>query len=556
MVSILYSVIVGLCSLFLITILINSISVAKSTESGKVFIIFLFFAIIFSFLDFLWGICFSVCFDILMAKYIITYINLFAFSGAVFGWVIFSFSFLGRKLKRNKQLLLFFILFVMQCVYLLIDILNGNLYKAISGQAHIFTKYKNFFFFIHFINFFILSIIVFLDLIKEKSAKQKIYVTTILTLALIPLFSTVAQNYFITVPVYTMGITLCSLIVYSRIITYEASQNLANYQSMKCQLEYQKRERRDLAIITSLSGQFDFVVLLNYKENIIKPLRISGVFKNFIDASKEYFSPEDFDGMLKSIVLEETFQDFLSNVDRNTIMPILNNGERVSIEFASNESCDFHHYKISFVKDLDSSDIVLVGIKNIEKEFCLRKEIETQKSYITTLKAEHDFALYMASIDGLTGLLNKISFIDKVEQYIRRNTSINCALIFFDMDHFKSVNDVFGHDKGDEALKNMSKRLKTMFRTDEIIGRMGGDEFSIFLPNISKDVLEKRLQDMNENLKDVYTNSAVTIKTSVSVGCVYCVEKTLNYKDLHQIADKTMYEVKNSGRNNFIIKEV
>lgn len=556
MISLLYSIIVAFCILFLVTILLNSIEVSKSTLAGKIYIIFLAFAILFGLLDFLWGLIFSLFCKNEKLLYVITYTNLFAASAAVFGWVIFSFSFVGKKIKKNIFLFFFFLIYIFQNVVLIIDISRGDFFTLKNSLMLNNDWNRDLYFFIHFFMFSILFVINIVDLIREKKQEQRKYISTLLFISLIPLSSSILQNKYTQIPIYTMGITFASILVYSRIITYETSKILAKYQNMKYQLDYQERQRRDLSIISSLSGQFDFVCLVNSLENSIKPIRISGIFKKYFDSNTDNILNTDFDAMLKSIILEESFNDFLKNVDRWKIMPLLNNGERLAIEFSSNESCDFHHYKISFVKDLDCADIILIGIKDIEKEYRLRKELETQKTYITDLEARHEIAMYMASIDGLTGLLNKISFIEKVERYIAEKTSIGSALIFFDMDHFKSINDIFGHDKGDEALKVMATRLKALFRPNELIARMGGDEFSVFLPNISKDVLEKRLMEMNKKLKDVYANSSVTIKTSASIGCIYCVKENLTYVELHQGADKAMYEVKNSGRNNFIIKEV
>ena len=84
----------------------------------------------------------------------------------------------------------------------------------------------------------------------------------------------------------------------------------------------------------------------------------------------------------------------------------------------------------------------MIGIKNVDKEYNLRQEIENQKQYISNLEIQTEMAVLMASMDGLTGLLNKLTFIEKVERYVTEHTSVGSALIFFDMDHFKSINDV------------------------------------------------------------------------------------------------------------------
>ena len=231
-------------------------------------------------------------------------------------------------------------------------------------------------------------------------------------------------------------------------------------------------------------------------------------------------------------------------------------GERVSVETDTNYQGKKDHYRLNIAIDKDDSEHVLFGFKNMESEYVMRQEIENQKNYITNLEVQNQLAVMMASIDGLTGLLNKISFIEKVERYITDNTSVGCALLFFDMDHFKSINDIFGYEKGDEALREMSIKLKSMFRADELISRMGGDEFCIFLPHISLEIVKDRIDLMNEKLQAVYSDDNATIKTSASIGCVYCKEKNLSYVEMHTIADAAMYEVKERGRDGHEIKVV
>lgn len=157
--------------------------------------------------------------------------------------------------------------------------------------------------------------------------------------------------------------------------------------------------------------------------------------------------------------------------------------------------------------------------------------------------------------DGLTSLLNKKTFMDEAKQYLSRNTAVSSAVIFVDLDYFKDVNDKLGHIVGDKAIKDAAKKLRVIFAGCDLVARFGGDEFCIFLKNISKSTLEDKLGWAVDKLKETYTDGASIVKVSASIGAIYCTKAKADFKELLDEADRALYTAKDRGRNQFVLKE-
>jgi len=117
------------------------------------------------------------------------------------------------------------------------------------------------------------------------------------------------------------------------------------------------------------------------------------------------------------------------------------------------------------------------------------------------------------------------------------------ALIMIDCDNFKEINDNFGHLKGNEVLANISKAMKSIFRKTDIIGRIGGDEFCIYINGIpSKNFVQAKC----EQLSRLITEMNQDICISISMGIAFFHEE-ISYEELFQKADKALYQIKRKG---------
>ena len=115
----------------------------------------------------------------------------------------------------------------------------------------------------------------------------------------------------------------------------------------------------------------------------------------------------------------------------------------------------------------------------------------------------------LAVTDALTGIYNRHGFDEQVEQYMRQNPQKHCVVAMLDIDDFKLVNDMYGHAAGDGALKKLAESMKQYFSKDVILGRNGGDEFSIFMPDCTVVEVKPFLKKFTEETRKFYERKAV-----------------------------------------------
>lgn len=171
---------------------------------------------------------------------------------------------------------------------------------------------------------------------------------------------------------------------------------------------------------------------------------------------------------------------------------------------------------------------------------------------ITERKQREDQIAFQAFHDSLTGLPNRILFRDRLDQTLalaKRYKERVTGVMFLDLDRFKQINDTLGHDAGDLLLKEVANRLKSCVRASDTVARMGGDEFTILLPEVAEEadvrmVAEKILESM---LKSVNLGRESRVITT-SIGIALSPQDGRDAETLLKAADAAMYQVKGSGR--------
>ncbi|MBR2046663.1 MAG: transporter substrate-binding domain-containing protein [Agathobacter sp.] len=158
--------------------------------------------------------------------------------------------------------------------------------------------------------------------------------------------------------------------------------------------------------------------------------------------------------------------------------------------------------------------------------------------------------------DLLTGLLNKQAFEKEVREYVEAHPTESACFVFIDMDHFKDINDKFGHSVGDQVIRETAKKIQLLFANFDLVGRFGGDEFCVFVKDIPRDTLIDRLRFAVKKMEQEYTYEGGSVKISASIGAAYCKRNTVGYKELMDVADSAAYQAKDNGRNCYIIKDV
>ena len=164
-----------------------------------------------------------------------------------------------------------------------------------------------------------------------------------------------------------------------------------------------------------------------------------------------------------------------------------------------------------------------------------------------------------AETDGLSGLLNKTYMEKSVSKFLAENKQTAFAAFFIiDLDNFKQVNDRLGHSFGDQAICDTANKLALVFSEKDFIGRIGGDEFCVFLclkttTKNAREVVEQKANTLKSILAQEYSNGEITVRVTPSIGISLFPEQALSYRDLFKKADIALYSVKNSGKNNFAV---
>ena len=154
----------------------------------------------------------------------------------------------------------------------------------------------------------------------------------------------------------------------------------------------------------------------------------------------------------------------------------------------------------------------------------------------------------LAVTDALTGIYNRLGFDDQVEQYMRQNPQKHCVMAMLDIDDFKLVNDMYGHAAGDGVLKKLAESMKQYFSKDAILGRNGGDEFSVFMPDCTVAEVKPFLKKFTEETRKFYCKGeehAFTISLGFAEYPVFADDRS----QLIRCADKALYDVKMRGKN-------
>lgn len=159
-----------------------------------------------------------------------------------------------------------------------------------------------------------------------------------------------------------------------------------------------------------------------------------------------------------------------------------------------------------------------------------------------------------ASHDGLTGILNRRGGDALINNCI--TNGVPGAFIIFDIDNFKHINDTYGHQKGDEILKAVASCLLDSFRKEDIVTRMGGDEFLVYAVRmVDRKYVESKLADVKQNLHSIVIDAQNGDYATVSIGCAINDGTYLDYDALFRTADHMLYKVKQNGKDSFAVKD-
>lgn len=277
------------------------------------------------------------------------------------------------------------------------------------------------------------------------------------------------------------------------------------------------------------SGIFEWDIInntLQVSDQLLIRYLAVGEHNISISEVQNVIHPEDFE-VLKDMVT--SIRSGESDKIRMTLRLHCNDGE-------------FTHCNLNLISIRDNNNVPVraVGIIiDVEEQFKLESDLR-----------------HKADMDPLTGIYNKGATQKLVENTIELRGSQQHALIMFDMDDFKSVNDTFGHGVGDIAIKTIADLLRKIFGQDSVIGRIGGDEFMVMCRNIDGDI--NGLCDKFNRLKseNPHVESGGRVKSlTLSVGVALYPDDAQNYTELYRNADIALYKAKRGGKDRYVFFE-
>lgn len=178
--------------------------------------------------------------------------------------------------------------------------------------------------------------------------------------------------------------------------------------------------------------------------------------------------------------------------------------------------------------------------------------VDRSMSYYTRMRESIHKMHHMAMHDALTGVFNARAYYDVCDKYIAdaRESNQPFSVLFVDLDHFKSVNDTYGHDAGDIVLKSVARCLLENIKKVDALGRIGGEEFSIFLPNCQPEQALRLAEVIRVNVETLMPNIGTqSLRVTASIGVAHNRGHEQSMAEIQKEADQAMYQAKTMGRN-------
>lgn len=175
----------------------------------------------------------------------------------------------------------------------------------------------------------------------------------------------------------------------------------------------------------------------------------------------------------------------------------------------------------------------------------LKYEYDAEKNEVSELQE-------LAQKDSLTKIYNASITRKLVEEYIDDGKTAKGALLIIDLDDFKQINDQYGHMFGDAILIQVAQTIRKLFRSKDIVGRIGGDEFLVLMKDVSdKEIVRKRCRQLNKGLQEICDGKVSDCKPSCSIGVAFLPDHAESYFNLFCCADRALYHAKDAGRKQY-----
>ena len=231
----------------------------------------------------------------------------------------------------------------------------------------------------------------------------------------------------------------------------------------------------------------------------------------------------------------------LRSNERTRAVPILMIGEETDMP------------RIAQGLEIGAHDYILRPVDRNELLARVRTQIR-RKRYQDRLRNNYEQSLSMALTDSLTGLFNRRYLMVHLEKLLKKNVEARktMCVMTLDIDHFKKINDSYGHGVGDEVLKTFSERTAQRLRGFDLVTRMGGEEFVVILPDINHDMAVQVAERLRKGIGDTLFKVSAPegeIPVTVSIGAVLIQGEDITVEEALRRSDDELYRAKEGGRN-------
>jgi two-component system cell cycle response regulator len=214
--------------------------------------------------------------------------------------------------------------------------------------------------------------------------------------------------------------------------------------------------------------------------------------------------------------------------------------------------------RIAHGLEIGVHDYILRPVDRNELLARVRTQVR-RKRFQERLRASYEISLSMALTDSLTGLYNRRYLEVHLEKLLQKNqeSKKSLAVLLVDIDHFKQVNDKYGHNVGDEVLKVFAQRLMSNLRSFDLVARLGGEEFAVILPDVSEQrawMVAERLRNSIAESPFPVSHAESPIKVTTSIGAALIDAGAHTKVEVLERADKCLYEAKKGGRNAVVFE--
>lgn len=288
-------------------------------------------------------------------------------------------------------------------------------------------------------------------------------------------------------------------------------------------------------LLQILADTFEAVHVIHFSNGSVMPVRaVMPLFWNecmldinrYLQILSNFVPPSDCNAITKCIS-----ERMILDQDGNPVT-------KYSWNFKSASIGEDRWYNVMISSDPNvSKDDMIIAFRDVS-------ELENNKHTLTTLRRTSE-------IDGLTKVLNRVAIEKKISQHIAEHPGEAGLFLLLDLDNFKAVNDALGHIEGDNLLIETAEKLEHFCRSTDKVGRLGGDEFILFLRSVQENGIDPLLSRMIEQLRKRFRKSGIQFEVTASIGIAHYPKDGNSFSELYRCADIALYDAKHRGKNRY-----